>query len=128
VPAGAPITARTAPTLGFDAPQDAGDAARRRAQTIRAPDDYPYLAEIATRLSQTGYDPAVEFALGLDLILDSLDRLLRTNWPRRQAPCGGTSTSHGRSRSRDLDEPRSIAFQTMDKAAASTRSRRAADV
>jgi AcrR family transcriptional regulator len=64
-------------TLGFEAPRDAGDAARRRAQTIRAHEDYPYLAEIAAKLSETGYDPAVEFAWGLDLILDGLEQRLR---------------------------------------------------
>lgn len=63
-------------TLGFEAPRNAGDAARRRAATVGSPQDYPYLAEIATRLSETGYDPAAEFAWGLDLILDGLSRLL----------------------------------------------------
>jgi hypothetical protein len=28
-----------------------------------------------TKLPESGYDPALEFAWGLDLILDSLDRL-----------------------------------------------------
>ena len=37
-------------------------------------DDYPYLAEIAAKLPESGYDNAVEFAWGLDLILDGLDR------------------------------------------------------
>ncbi|HTU86029.1 MAG TPA: TetR/AcrR family transcriptional regulator [Solirubrobacteraceae bacterium] len=64
-------------TLGLEAPRDAGDAVRRRAQSIRAPDEYPYLAEIAVKLPETGYDPAAEFAWGLDLILDGLDQLLR---------------------------------------------------
>ncbi|HTX13010.1 MAG TPA: TetR/AcrR family transcriptional regulator C-terminal domain-containing protein [Solirubrobacteraceae bacterium] len=64
-------------TLGLQAPRDAGDAARRRAQTIRAHEEFPYLAEIAAKLSETGYDPATEFAWGLDLILDGLDQLLR---------------------------------------------------
>ncbi len=40
-------------------------------------DNYPYLAEIATRLPESGYDNAVEFAWGLDLILDGLDQLRR---------------------------------------------------
>jgi AcrR family transcriptional regulator len=66
-------------TLGLEAPQDAGAAARRRAETIPTPEEYPYLTEIATRLSETGYDPAAEFAWGLDLILDGLARLLRTS-------------------------------------------------
>jgi AcrR family transcriptional regulator len=61
--------------LGFETPQSAGDAARRRADAIGSLDDYPYLAEVVTRLPQTGYDSAVEFAWGLDLILDGLERL-----------------------------------------------------
>lgn len=39
--------------------------------------DYSYLAEIAARLPETGYDNPVEFAWGLDLILDGLDRIRR---------------------------------------------------
>jgi hypothetical protein len=69
-------------TLGFQTPADAGEAAQRRTQTIGALGDYPYLAEIATKLSKSGYDNAVEFAWGLDLILDGLDR-------RRAAPAVG---------------------------------------
>jgi AcrR family transcriptional regulator len=62
--------------LGFETPDDAGEAVHRRAEAI-AFDDYPYLVEIATKLPESGYDPAVEFAWGLDLILDGLDRLRR---------------------------------------------------
>jgi AcrR family transcriptional regulator len=65
-------------TLGFEAPGDAGRAVQRRAQAIGALNDYPYLAEIATKLPTTGYDNALEFAWGLDLILDGLDRRRRT--------------------------------------------------
>ena len=61
-------------TLGFQTPSDAGHAAQRRAEAIGAVDEYPYLAEIATKLSAAGYDTTVEFAWGLDLILDGLDR------------------------------------------------------
>jgi hypothetical protein len=64
-------------TLGFKTPSDAGKAARRRAQAIGSLDDYPYLAEIAAKLPKSGYDNAVEFAWGLDLILDGLDRRRR---------------------------------------------------
>jgi AcrR family transcriptional regulator len=60
-------------TLGFQTPDDAGAAAQRRAHSIGALSDYPYLAEIATKLPKSGYDNAVEFAWGLDLILDGLD-------------------------------------------------------
>ena len=47
-------------------------------ETIGALESYPYLAEIATKLPESGYDNAVEFAWGLDLILDGLERLRRT--------------------------------------------------
>jgi AcrR family transcriptional regulator len=61
--------------LGFETAQSAGEAAQRRAQTIGALHDYPYLAEIVTKLPESGYDSAAEFAWGLDLILDGLNRL-----------------------------------------------------
>ncbi len=60
---------------GFETPDSAGEAAQRRAETIGALEDHPYLVEIATKLPQSGYDNAVEFAWGLDLILDGLERL-----------------------------------------------------
>ncbi len=60
---------------GFETPDSAGEAAHRRAKTIGALENYPYLVEIATKLPESGYDNAVEFAWGLDLILDGLDRL-----------------------------------------------------
>ena len=68
-------------TLGFQTPSDAGEAAQRRAQAIGALNNYPYLAEIATKLPETGYDNTVEFAWGLDLILDALDRRRHTPRP-----------------------------------------------
>ena len=63
--------------LAFETPQSAGKAAQRRAETIGALDDYPYLAEVVTRLPETGYDTDIEFAWGLDLILNGLDQLRR---------------------------------------------------
>jgi AcrR family transcriptional regulator len=60
---------------GFETPDSAGEAAQRRAETIGALENYPYLVEIATKLPESGYDNSVEFAWGLDLILDGLDRL-----------------------------------------------------
>jgi AcrR family transcriptional regulator len=63
--------------LGFETPDSAGEAAQRRTETIGVPENYPYLVEIATKLPESGYDNAIEFAWGLDLILDGLDRLLR---------------------------------------------------
>jgi hypothetical protein len=41
-------------TLGFERPEDAGAAVQRRAEAIGALDEYPYLAEIATRLPSPG--------------------------------------------------------------------------
>jgi AcrR family transcriptional regulator len=64
-------------TLGFETPDDAGEAVQRRAAAVGGLDDYPYLAEIAAKLPESGYDSAVEFAWGLDLILDGLDGLRR---------------------------------------------------
>jgi len=43
-------------TLGFQTPGDAGEAVQRRAQEIGALDTYPYLAEIATKLPESGYE------------------------------------------------------------------------
>jgi AcrR family transcriptional regulator len=60
---------------GFETPDSAGEAARRRARTIGALERYPYLVEIARELPASGYDNAVEFVWGLDLILDGLERL-----------------------------------------------------
>jgi Tetracyclin repressor-like, C-terminal domain len=59
-------------TLGLETPDSAGEAAQRRADVVGALDDYPYLAEIVTRLPDTGYDNTTEFEWGLDLILDAL--------------------------------------------------------
>jgi hypothetical protein len=64
--------------LGFETPQSAGEAAKKRAKTIGALEDYPYLAEVVTKLPETGYDNALEFAWGLDLILDGLEQLRHT--------------------------------------------------
>jgi hypothetical protein len=49
--------------------------AQRTAETIGALDNYPYLVEVATKLPEFGYDNAVEFVWGLDLILDGLEQL-----------------------------------------------------
>ena len=64
-------------TLGFQTPADAGEAVQRRAQATGMLEDYPYLAEIAARLPKSGFDHAIEFAWGLDLIFDGLERRRR---------------------------------------------------
>jgi AcrR family transcriptional regulator len=64
--------------LGFETPDDAGAAVQRRAAAIGAlAGEYPYLSEILVKLPESGYDNDVEFAWGLDLILDGLDRFRR---------------------------------------------------
>jgi AcrR family transcriptional regulator len=60
---------------GFETPDSAGEAAQRRADANGALAQYPYLAEIVAKLPHSGYDNAVEFAWGLELILDGLERL-----------------------------------------------------
>jgi AcrR family transcriptional regulator len=62
---------------GFATADSAGEAAQKRAAATDALENYPYLIEIAAKLPDSGYDNAVEFAWGLDLILDALDRLRR---------------------------------------------------
>jgi AcrR family transcriptional regulator len=64
--------------LAFETPDSAGKAAQRRAETIDTLETYPYLIEISTTLPESGYDNAVEFAWGLDLILDGLEQLRHT--------------------------------------------------
>jgi len=41
--------------------------------------EYPYLIELVVELGKAGYDFAVEFEVGLDLLLDAIDRL-RPEW------------------------------------------------
>jgi AcrR family transcriptional regulator len=60
---------------GFETPDSAGEAAQRRADAHGALEQYPYLGEIVTKLPESGYDNAIEFAWGLELILDGLERL-----------------------------------------------------
>ena len=64
-------------TLGSETPQSGGEAAQPRPRRSARSTNTRYLAGVATRLSETGYDNATEFELGLDLILDGLDRLRR---------------------------------------------------
>ncbi len=59
----------------FETPDSAGEAAQRRMEALGALEEYPHLAEVAARLPASGYDNAVEFRWGLDLILDGLERL-----------------------------------------------------
>ena len=64
--------------LAFDDPRQRRRSRERRAETIGAFDDYPYLVEVATKLPESGYDTRVwEIAWGLDLILDGREQARR---------------------------------------------------
>ena len=54
----------------------AAEAQRQMREYEAVLDDYPHLVEVVGGyVAKAGYDYATEFAFGLDLILDGLDRL-----------------------------------------------------
>jgi AcrR family transcriptional regulator len=66
-------------TLPFETPEESGKVVQQQAETIGEQlAEYPYLIEVATNLPQSGYDYAVEFEWGIDLILDGLELLRST--------------------------------------------------
>ena len=60
---------------GFETPDSRRGSSKAEGGHDRRLEDYPYLVEIVTKLPETGYDNALEFAWGLDLILDGLERV-----------------------------------------------------
>jgi AcrR family transcriptional regulator len=65
-------------TLPVDTPEELAEAAEGLRRQFSA-DEYPHIAEtISEHITQRGYDFADEFEFGLDLILDSLERLRDT--------------------------------------------------
>ena len=68
-------------TLSFETPEESARAAAatREAQDDGAAARYPYLMEVVVELARAGYDYDAEFAVGLDLLLDSID-VLREDW------------------------------------------------
>lgn len=72
-------------SLAIDIPAEAERRHQAVAERHPSPaDEYPYLAEVVTELSKSGYDPAGEFEFGLDLILDGIERLRQS----QPAPAG----------------------------------------
>ncbi|MGH1523886.1 TetR/AcrR family transcriptional regulator [Leifsonia sp. L25] len=64
-------------TLPFDTPEESGEAAAAKSETV-PPEvalQFPYLLEVVAELAQAGYDYDEEFATGLDLILEGIERL-----------------------------------------------------
>jgi hypothetical protein len=68
-------------SLGFSTPEESGEVAEEklRMQPPSLADEYPYLVEVVVELQKSGYDYAVEFEVGLDLLLDGIERL-RPEW------------------------------------------------
>jgi AcrR family transcriptional regulator len=68
-------------TSGFATPEESGEKAETKlaAQPPSVAEEYPYLVEVAVELGKSGYDYAVEFQVGLDLLLDGIDQL-RPQW------------------------------------------------
>ena len=64
-----------AASLPFDTAEEFADMGEDVYMPQLPPDQYPYLNEAAATLLAAGYDPADEFPFGLDLILESLERL-----------------------------------------------------
>ncbi|MFF4189539.1 TetR/AcrR family transcriptional regulator C-terminal domain-containing protein [Nonomuraea sp. NPDC001831] len=62
-------------SLPFDTPDEFADMTEDVFLPQLPPDEFPYLNESAAVLAAAGYDPAEEFAFGLDLVLAALERL-----------------------------------------------------
>ncbi|MEN2739799.1 TetR/AcrR family transcriptional regulator C-terminal domain-containing protein [Microbacterium sp. X-17] len=64
-------------TLPFDTPEESGEAAAAKGETV--PPEvalrFPYLLEVVAELAREGYDYDEEFATGLALILQGIERL-----------------------------------------------------
>jgi AcrR family transcriptional regulator len=60
--------------LPFDAPEEVAHVMEVQRRHVPDMTAYPHLVEVATEMARAGYDYATEFAFGLDLILDGLER------------------------------------------------------
>ncbi|MHB9002779.1 MAG: TetR/AcrR family transcriptional regulator [Coriobacteriia bacterium] len=63
----------------FNAMADDGETSQEMAEAILEfipPEQYPYLHKMASHTMQTGYDAETDFAFGLEIILDGLERIL----------------------------------------------------
>jgi AcrR family transcriptional regulator len=68
-------------TSPFETPDESAQVAETQ-QAMQPPsfaDEYPYLAEVVIELGKSGYDYAIEFEVGLDLLLDGIEKL-RPEW------------------------------------------------
>jgi AcrR family transcriptional regulator len=80
-------------TLPFDTPEKSGTVAQqtldRQPSAEAAAAEYPFLIEVVTELARSGYDHAAEFEIGLDLLLDGIERL-RPEWIAPASTVGPT--------------------------------------
>jgi len=68
-------------TLPFQTPEESAQVAETKLamQPPSIAEEYPYLVEVVVELGKSGYDYAVEFEVGLDLLLDGIEKL-RPEW------------------------------------------------
>jgi AcrR family transcriptional regulator len=62
-------------SLPFATAEDLAEMADEVYMPLLTPDRYPYLYETASTLLSGGYDHTAEFAFGLDVVLEALERL-----------------------------------------------------
>jgi AcrR family transcriptional regulator len=73
-------------SLPFNTPEETAEVAAEMMAAFPA-DAYPHLTELATQhVLQPGYDYGDEYAFGLELILDGLERLAAASPPERERP------------------------------------------
>ncbi|WP_235472130.1 MULTISPECIES: TetR/AcrR family transcriptional regulator C-terminal domain-containing protein [Arthrobacter] len=68
-------------TLSFETPEESAKAAAdtHAGETAEAAERYPYLIEVVSELARSGYDYDAEFIVGLDVLLDGVEKL-RGSW------------------------------------------------
>jgi AcrR family transcriptional regulator len=67
-------------TMPFETPEQSGEVAQAQLEAQAAAAAlYPYLVEVVVELAKAGYDGGTEFEIGLDLILDGIEKL-RPEW------------------------------------------------
>ena len=68
-------------TLPFQTSEESAQVAETKLamQPPSIAEEYPYLVEVVVELGKSGYDYAVEFEVGLDLLLDGIEKL-RPEW------------------------------------------------
>lgn len=63
-------------SMPFESAEESGEVVKAQAEALDAFAGFPYLVEVLENLPRAGYDGAVEFEWGLELILDGLERRL----------------------------------------------------